>query len=791
MLLSLNWLDKYVPLKDLDPNDVMHKLTLHTAEIEEVIEKGAELDQVLVAEIVEVNSMKPGYHFLTISTGNASHKVICTDTSLEAGDKVPYAPLNTVFGGKTTATKTIDTYTSEGFLLSEQEMDISTNESVVFHIDDVRAKPGMKITELYPFLKDTLLKLDNKSVTHRPDLWGIYGFARELSAIYKRELKPLDTELKLKTMVTPAPVITLEKNSGCNRYQGIIIKNIINAAAPLEIRTLLHYSGYATLNLIVDLANYVMVETGQPLHTFDYDQIGNVIIVDRAKEGVKVKTLDGETADVPANSVLIQNKDRQPIAVAGVIGGDESKIVSSTAAVLLESANFDATSIRTTANSMKRRTEASNRFEKSLTPALTDTGLKRFCTMLGRMQEQVEFSEITDVDVSNTKQPEISFKLDFARKFSGVELEHGTISDILNRLGFEHTYKNETYNVKVPWYRSPKDISTPPDLMEEIARIYGYDNIVPLAPAFKMAPVLPNTTSETEYHIRRVMSYVFGYVELRTYAWHDNRWLSQINYQPQNTVRLVNPRSVFHDQMKDTLVPALLELAEFNLRHHEKAGMYELSSIFKQTDVAVEKKSFAGLLFQKGGDLPNMFFSAKEAIGYTIKGLKNAEIEFRDGYEGEPRPWINKTSSVSVYVQNNFIGYISPLSARLGKKLFNDEPMVVFELDVDAIRDIQPVKLSYLAPPQFPSVKLEFNIVAAEKEKYNRVLQVVNGFSNPYIKRTQFKEFYRDEKRLPGQTSYLFMVEIGSDEKTLDSNEINQFKDQFIEHIKTEGLQLR
>lgn len=790
MLLSLNWLGKYVPVQQLDSNEIARKLTLHTAEIEEVIEKGAELDQVLIAEVQEVQSIKPGYGFVTISTGK-THKVICTDTTLKAGDKIPYAPLGTVFNGQTTGTKTIDGFTSEGFVMSEKELDISTDESVVFRIDDPRAKPGMKLTELYPFLKDTLLKLDNKSVTHRPDLWGIYGFARELSAIYKLDLEPLDTELELKPTISPAPVITLEKNSGCNRYQGIIIKNISNGLAPLEIRTLLHYSGYQTLNLVVDLANYVMVETGQPLHTFDYDQIGHEIVVDRAKETVHVKTLDGETAAVPQNAVLIQNKNRQPIAVAGVIGGDESKIIESTSAVLLESANFDAASIRITANSMKRRTEASNRFEKSLTPALTETGLKRFCTLLGRLQQQVAFSAVADVDVSNTNQPEISFRLDFARKFSGVEFDPGTISDILNRLGFQHTYSNETYNVKVPWYRSAKDISTPPDLMEEIARIYGYDNIVPLAPAFKMAPVLPNTTVETEYHIRRVMSYVFGFVELRTYAWHDNRWLSQINYQPQNTVRLVNPRSVFQDQMKDTLVPALLELAELNMRHHQKAGMYELSSIFRQTDVAVEKKSFAGVLYQKDGNLPNLFFSVKEAIGYTIKGLKNAEIEFRGGYEGDPRPWINKTSSVSVYVQGNYLGYISPLSARLGKKFFNDEPVVVFELDVDAIRDIQPVKLSYLPPPQFPSVKLEFNIVAAEREKYNRILEVVNSFRNPYIKQTQFKEFYRDEKRLPGKTSYLFMVEIGSDEKTLDSNEINQFKDQFIGHIQDKGLSLR
>lgn len=790
MLLSLNWLGKYVPVHDLDPNEVARKLTLHTAEIEEVIEKGAELDQVLIAEIREVKAMKPGYGFLTIFTAQ-THNVICTDTSLKVGDKIPYAPLGTVFNAQTTGTKTIDGFTSEGFVMSEMELDISNDESVVFRINDANAKPGMKLTELYPFLKDTLLKLDNKSVTHRPDLWGIYGFARELAAIYKRDLTPLDTELELKPTVTPAPVITLEKNSGCNRYQGIIIKNIANDAAPLELRTLLHYSGYQTLNLIVDLANYVMVETGQPLHTFDYDQIGNEIIVDRAKEGVNVKTLDGETAAVPANSVLIQNKNRQPIAVAGVIGGDESKIVESTSSILLESANFDAASIRNTANHMKRRTEASNRFEKSLTPALTETGLKRFCTLLGRLQQQVAFSAVTDVDVSNTKQPEISFKLDYARKFSGVDLEPGTISDILDRLGFKHSYKDESYTVKVPWYRSAKDISTPPDVMEEIARIYGYDNIVPLAPAFKMAPVLPNTTVETEYHIRRVMSYVFGFAEVRTYAWHDNRWLSQINYQPQNTVRLVNPRSVFQDQMKDTLIPAMLELAEFNMRHHEKAGMYELSSIFKQTDAAVEKHSFAGVLYQKSGNLPNLFFSVKEAIGYTIKGLKNAEIDFKDGYEGEARPWINKTSAVSVYVQGNYIGYISPLAARLGKKLFNNEPMVVFELDVDGINNIQPVKLSYVPPPQFPSVKLEFNIVAAEREKYNRILEVVNSFRNPYIKRSQFKEFYRDEKRLPGKTSYLFMVEIGSDEKTLDSNEINQFKDQFIGHIQEKGLSLR
>ncbi len=793
MDLSLNWIGKFVNIKDLDPNEVANKITLHTAEIEGVHLKGHDLNGILVAQVKSVESIEPGYCLIQLDAGKAA-TVVCTDTTLQENDLVPYAPPGTCVNEIETTVKNIKGHDSEGYLMSEKELGISSDESCVFRVEAEDAKAGDEILAVYPFFKDVVLDLDNKSVTHRPDLWGIYGFAREVAAIYKRPLKPLDlfSVEELAKNVKEGPKVKVVEGKGCTRFCGVYIDGIKNTKAPLEMRTLLFHSGSSTHNLIVDLSNYVMHEVGQPNHTFSQAHAVSGIIVDQADEDYKFTFLDDQERLISKGMLMIHNGDKKPIAAAGIMGGQSSKVHEDETAIMLESANFDATQIRVFANKIKLRTDASNRFEKTLVHENALVGALRFLQIIKEIQPNTSFSQLTDVGSYSSPLRQVELTGTYINKFTGIEMSADFVGDILNRLGFEHTFTNDTYKVTIPWFRASKDIANVPDIVEEIARVYGYDNIPPVPPAVTLRPATKNPEVDLKFQLKRILSYQYGYTEAKSYAWHDDRWVDTLGFSPQNTIELANPRTPFMSKMKTTLLPELLRLAKNNIVNYDDIRLYEFASVFYNKDnKPTEDKSLAGIHYHKKGKAVNLIFEVKDALQNMVKSIKNRSLTFRNECKENNKTWIHQGNCLSIYLDENYLGYISMLEVGLSKKHFNKEALVCFELDVQQLIDVEAIQTPYVAPNAYPTVSLDFNVVASQEVPYLEVEEIFANLNDPLFMGFKFKELFFDKKLLPGKTSYLFGTEIGSKTTTLTSEEIDGFQQKIIDKIKAKNFELR
>ncbi|MEZ4829217.1 MAG: phenylalanine--tRNA ligase subunit beta [Bacteroidia bacterium] len=794
MNLSINWLSQFVDIKDIDPEDISRKLTLHTAEIEGLEVKGEDLKHILTGKVTKLTHLDDKYDILEVNTGKTA-QIVCTDKTLSEGEMVCVASPGITLNGRVVEARKIAGHTSEGFLMSEKDMGISDYEETVFRVAHPEAKPGQSILELYPFFHDVILELDNKSVTHRPDLWGIYGFARELAAIYKRPLKPLPVKPAdvINKSTIPGPSIQVLSKDHCPRYASITISGVEKMETPLEMCTLLYYSGHKPISLLVDISNYIMAEVGQPTHAFDRREVSTGIIVDYVKAPFQYHILDGSEPVMPAGAMMIYNGDKVPVAVAGIMGGEKSKILDDTNEILLESANFDAKSVRTTSAAIKTRTDASNRYEKTLVPRQTIVAVERFVYLLEELQPGISYSQITDIDHSDNSVRTISLSESFVSTFTGAGFTREMISDILNRLGFTHTYANGNFEVTVPWYRSKKDINNQPDLVEEIARIYGYDNITPEPPRIGVAPLHENKIVKADLELKRVLSYEFGFNEVRTYGWDDSRWLEVLEIEPQNAVTLANPRAPYFNKLKTSLIPALLQHIKANMANFARVPIYEIeSTFFDNQGKPSEKKSLAGVFFDKTRKEEELFFHIKDALSYGFTSLKNRYLRFEYGASEPGKTWITANKSLSLYYENVYLGYISVLQPKYAKTQFGNYPVVIFEFDIEAFTQVVPLVHTFVRPNPFPFVTLDFNIVADKEVRYNEVVAAVTTLGSSYMKDFAFKELFQDEKILPGKNSFpLHHITIGSEEKTLNADEINEFKTTMITHLEKSGLSIR
>ncbi|MEG0895730.1 MAG: phenylalanine--tRNA ligase subunit beta, partial [Oscillospiraceae bacterium] len=390
MLISTNWLSDFVDLKGVNLKELINRFTLSTAEVEEIYEYGKNIENVVAAKIVSVknheNSKK--LHILQVDDGEKTVQVICGAPNVREGMIVAFARAGGMVCGQKIEVCKVAGVESFGMCCSEKELGISDEHSGIMDLpaDTVL---GTSIKELFP-IDDVVFEVDNKSLTNRPDLWGHYGIAREVSALIDRPLKPIELfDTSVADNLTKVDICVEDKEK-CFRYSGITIKNITQKSAPMEMKIRLFYCGMRSLNLLADLTNYLMLELGQPMHAFD-NNIVSKISVRSVSSKFTFKTLDDVEREIPENTLMICQGEN-PVAIAGIMGGNNSSISDDTTSVLLESANFDGVCVRKTATKIGLRTEASARYEKALDPELTMVALKRFVKLLKDIDDGAEIT---------------------------------------------------------------------------------------------------------------------------------------------------------------------------------------------------------------------------------------------------------------------------------------------------------------------------------------------------------------------------------------------------------------
>lgn len=655
---------------------------------------------------------------------------------------------------------------------------------------------------------DAIFEVDNKSITHRPDLWGIYGMAREVAAITGNKMKEIKSlPLKVEDDKININVVTKNKDD-CLRYVSVALGNIKIGPSPRWLSQRLELSGIRSINNVVDATNYVMMELGQPLHAFDLDKLHNgnsnnekKIIVRRAKKGETITTLDGVKRELDKETLIIADA-KNPIALAGIMGGAKAEIKNNTTNIILEAATFEAVNIRKTSNRLGLRTDASARFEKNLDPHLALTATKRVCELIKQLiPGAIIISRLVDKKNSpKTATDKRVLELPFKeiRKKISVDIKKIKVVKILSSLGFGVKGKDPLI-VTVPSWRAGRDIIIPEDLIEEISRIYGYDNILPALPNMPIKPPLENMERKLERLVKNILVDGLGFSEVYNYSFVNEKQLDRLGIKSDAHIKVKNPVSKNATLMRRSLVPNLIKNAKDNQRYFDDFRIFEIGSIYmgeltgdkmrphNKSMLPKQDKILAGIYAQENDKAP--FYAIKQAVETLLKKLNivyNYNIEIDKNL-----PYIHQNRFVKIMVNNEELGYISELNPILGGELGIKARMGLFELNFSQLSLIGKRDCFYNKLPKFPAVKLDLSILVDNKVSWKDIEKLIRHVRPSVIKHVELFDLYEGKGLPAGKKSLAFHIKYQSGEKTLTDKEVMEAREEVIGKLKEIGGEVR
>ncbi|MBQ7499421.1 MAG: phenylalanine--tRNA ligase subunit beta, partial [Clostridia bacterium] len=575
MLVSMKWISEFVDLDGIDIDGLIHRFTLSTAEVEDIFHKGNDTENVVCAKILSIEDHPESkkLHLLKIDAGDAVYDCVCGAPNVREGMKVAFAKAGGYVCGTPIKEAVVAGYKSCGMCCSEAELGISADGSGLMEItDDIPL--GTDLKDVYD-IEDTIFEVDNKSLTNRPDLWGHYGIAREFAALTGRELKR-SAQLDLSQFDSlPEVDISILDSEHCYRYSGMTAENITVKTSPLNMRIRLFNCVSRAINLLADLTNYIMFELGQPMHAFDKRKVSK-IDVRRFDEPFVYKTLDGVDRQIDENTLMICSGG-EPVAIAGIMGGDASSIADDTDSLLLESACFDGVCVRKSSSRMGLRTDASMRYEKMLDPELTVPALARFLYLLKEIDPGAEItSRLSDKYPYHYDTVKLTFDKAYIDRYTGIDISCDRIYDTLTSLGFGIERNGDTFGVTVPSWRATKDVTINADIVEEITRIYGYDNFEIRTAKEALYPVLRTEEKRCENGIKDLLVKRYSLHEVHSYIWCDNKKWEDIGLTPEPNVELLNAMTVDNSILRRSMIPTLLDFAKENKGYSADYGMFEI-----------------------------------------------------------------------------------------------------------------------------------------------------------------------------------------------------------------------
>jgi phenylalanyl-tRNA synthetase beta chain len=777
MFISCNWLRRHVDLDGQDLDDLANRFTLSVAELEGVHHVGAGLDTVVVGHVMEVHAIEGARIQRTlVDCGEGSpRQIVCGAPNIAANQDVLVALPGTTLGEMTIKEATIRGIASAGMICSETELNLGSDGDGIMVLDGTPS-PGTTLSALCG-IEDTLLEIDNKSLTHRPDLWGHRGLAREVAALLGKDLKPMETSVDY-TSDTPLQ-IRVDDPKACPRYTAMTLDGITIKPSPLWLRVLLHRVGTRPINNVVDATNFVMLDLGNPLHAFDRRQIaGNTIVVRSAKGGEAFTTLDGVERSLTAKDLLISDSERG-VALAGIMGGENSEIQTDTQSVLLEAANFDAAVVRMTSQRLGLRTESSARFEKSLDPYLASDAAEAFCTLLQSLDSNVRVtSALMDVAASIPAPDPIDLRLDVVEKRLGTTLGMDLVETILSRLEFGCTRMGDTLRVEIPSFRATKDIAIEMDLVEEIGRFYGYDNIEPVHPAVALSRPHPNKQKQFERKVRHFLSGPGGFDEAMTYSFDFDPLLKKIGALKTQRVTLRNPISAEMPALRTSLAPNLLGLLERNDRLANDLRFYEVGRRFEKREGSLPHQPVmlgAIVAETKEREGAHLFFTLKGILDSLSIACERKGMTLTQG--GVDHPWVHPVRCARVFAGSTEIGYVAEVHPQTLKQLGVGFKAAICELDLDLWRSETSAGASYTPLPKFPSVFRDFAVIVPEDIRAEEVRQALYAANPELVADVTFQSVYRGNGVEPGFKSLAWSLTMRHIERTLNEDEIRSVEE--------------
>ena len=794
MKVSLNWVKKYVDLpENITTKQMATDLTLRTVEVEGYENTEEKFHDIIVGKVLEVNE-HPNADKLKVCKVDIGEdepkQIVCGGSNLypnemvvvcKPGAEVYWHGEAELMKIKDSKVRGVDSY---GMICGAEEVYLENifpakEEVEIVDLAGIDCYPGQSITEIID-MKDVVLEIDNKSLTNRPDLWGHYGIARELSAIYDVDLKPIEkVEIDSKL---PKYDVEIEDSSKCQRYVAVEIDNVYEKRSPLWMQSAIIKGGMRPINAIVDITNYVMMAVGQPLHAFDKTHVdGNKIIVRNAREGEELLLLDNNSIELTTDDLVISDVN-DAMALAGIRGGKKDSILPETTSVVLEVANFTAKTIRKTGKRFDEKTDASIRYEKNIDTQRVDEGLNLALALFKEIFPESKVVAYNDVYPVKTKNEKIDVTEEFLDTRLGKKIDRETITRVLTRLGYEVNYKNGTYSVVVPTYRSTGDVSLKDDVMGDIARLLSFESFEaqPLTISFDHAVLQNNVLLETR--IKEYLSSRCGFYEIFTYPWINEKYINAASIDKNNSVKLATPPSPEEAYLRSSLVPGMLEAISKNLRYFDNFKMFEMAQVFikgeyhessEDETLPIHKKLLTGSIV--GSNPKEIFYELKGVIENLSRYTHMKELSITT--ECEKPSWADINAYLAIKLDDEVVGYMGLLSV----KTMNDAKIkrtnvAIFELDSDMFVPLESRTNKFKHIPVLPSVEKDLSLIVDENITWGEMTKYIRSKASSI----KFIEEYRGNQIPEGKKSIMLRVTFDSGDTTLTSEEINTKLDAII-----------
>ncbi len=785
MFLSMNWIQDFVDLSGLDLMKLINQFSLSTAEVEnDIYHKGSDISGIVVAEIksVEAHPDSKKLHLLKVDAGEDELvDVVCGAPNVRVGMKTAFAKLGAKIGDIEIAPRNLAGYTSNGMCCSEKEIGISDDNSGIMEITDDLPN-GTDLKDAYA-IDDIIFEVDNKSLTNRPDLWGHYGIAREFAALSGRELKPMPTADLSKYDNLPKVDMKII-DPLCQRYSCLQVENITATVSPVNMRIRLFYCGMRAINFLADLTNYLMLEMGQPMHAFDSRKVEKIRIK-RFDKPFEFQTLDKVERHIDENTLMICNDDT-PVAIAGIMGGLDSEIVDDTTTLTLESATFDAASIRKSTVRLSHRTDASMRYEKSLDPEMTVAAIGRFVNLMWETDpEATVVSALTDEYAYHYDKVELNFDKAFVDKYTGIKISNDTIISTLTSLGFEAKVNDDVFDVVVPSWRATKDVTMKADIIEEITRIYGYDNFDIHTTRSPLYPVRPDTEKTDEDKIKDLLVKRFSLHELHSYVWAYYDELKALNIDVEGVIKLQGATNPNIETIRNSMIPTQLCQVKSNTSFAPDFGIFEIGRVVTAVDennLCVERKKLGITLYSKTKPMPVLYFELRDILETMADDLKHRSLTFeKKAAEHSYQHPRNLNKVICDGVEIGEIGIVHPV---VSKKIDKKASVVFAEIDINDFSAIENASIQYEEPSKFPAIDIDLSFVSSA---FAPIAKAIKAANSSLIKKVEVTDVYEDDN----SKSITTRITFAHPEKTLTRDEVSEITDKIISTLKSDGIELK
>lgn len=811
MKVSLNWIRDYVQLPaDADLKKLAYDLTMSTVEVEDATDLGASFHDMVVG-VINTIEQHPNADKLKVcktDIGGRVEDIVCGGSNLREGMKVAVALPGAMckWHGegdlveiKKSKLRGVDSY---GMICGAVEIGLADlfptkEEAHILDLSDFDAPAGTPLADALD-LNDIILEIDNKSMTNRPDLWGHYGIAREIAALYDLPMTQFP-HFDRNVENTSGFHVTVEDAERCPRMTGTQIENVCVKPAPYWMQVRIWKTGMRPINALVDITNYVMLATGQPSHAYDSDHIAGHIIVRRAKAGETLTLLNGKELPLSTDDLTIAD-DAGIVGLAGVMGGAKDSILPTTSKVILEIANFQAAGIRRTALRYDNRTEASARYEKAIDPERCDQALDLSMQLFSDLYPEMKVTGLVDEYPRHLKQAEIDVPLSWLERRLGKRLSPDEIKHKMELLGYSITFNGDNMHVVVPTWRSTGDVSIQADIMEEVARMYGYENFEaePITTTFDGA--INQLDKDLERRIKEYLAIRCGMQEIFTYPWMEESYVNAVLLSTEGILSLSTPPSPAERFVRSSLLPNLCKAVVKNERYFDEFSIFETAQVFRDENytspydprekLPSQRKNVAGAFATTDKDITALFRKAKGVVEMMARYVHMEALTFK---QAEKPVWADNVVWLNIYRGDEKVGDLALLAKKVsmacGIKNMN---VMLFQLDQDSLVPLKSRTNTFTHLAEYPMTDYDISLLVDGSVQWKDVAQTVRGIKSELLHGAAFVDEYRGKQVPAGKKSLTLRLAIGSKDKTLTSAEIEEVASGVLNKIaKRFGAELR